>query len=107
MARAYYEDVISMTAQYSGYAQEVVKDVLDAYANVVWKLLVNGIVSRIPPLGEWSLKDYNAQPPREFKRPDTGEVMMLDEQPAHQRPKFKFSKKLRQEIKEHSVGALR
>ena len=107
MARAGYSDVISMVADYTGYSQDVVKEILDGYANIVWKLLVNGIVSRIPPLGEWSLKDYNAQPPREFNNPYNGEIVMLDEQPAHQRPKFKFAKKLRQEIKEHSAGALR
>lgn len=106
MARASFQDVVSMTAQYSGYSQEVVKDVISSYANVMWRLLVNGIVSRIPPLGEWTLQDYNAQPSRQFKVPRTGEMIMLEEQPAHQRPKFKFAKKLREEIKEHSAGGL-
>lgn len=107
MARAKLDDVISMTAKHSGYNQDVVKDVLNSYGDIVYKLLVNGIVSRIPSLGEWSLHDCDARAAREWKNPRTGEVEIMDEIPAHQRPKFKFAKKLRQEIKEHSAGGLR
>lgn len=107
MARASLDDTISLTAKHSGYTQEVVRDVLESYGIVIWKLLVNGFVCRMPLLGEWSLKDYDEQPPRPWTDPRTGEKTMLESQPAHQRPKFKFAKKLRQEIKTHSEGNLR
>ena len=107
MARASLDDTISLTAKHSGYAQEVVRDVLESYGIVIWKLLVNGFVCRMPLLGEWSLKDYNEQPARLWTDPRTGEQTMIEAQPAHQRPKFKFAKKLRKEIKEHSEGHLR
>ena len=95
---------ISLTADYAGYTQEVVSDVLNAYAHIVYKLLLKGYGCRMPILGKFELRERKAQAPREWTNPHTGEREMLDEVPAFLKPSFKFNPSIMKEVRKATEG---
>lgn len=99
-------DVIRLTARYSGYTQEVAKDIIDAYGHIIYKLLLEGYQIRMPEVGRFYLKTNDPRPERPFVMPQTGEHVVLPATPEHQVPKFKFTPTLTKEIKEKSWGNL-
>lgn len=99
-------DVIRLTARYSGYTQEVAKDIIDAYGHIVRKLLLEGYQVRIPEVGRFYLHTKKAQPEKPYVMPLTGERVILPAKPEYQKPKFKYTPTLTKEIKEKSWGNL-
>ena len=104
MARVASSDVISLTADYAGYTQHVVKEVLEAYTQVVLTLLKNGCGSRLLSLGRFDLRPMSAKEERDFKLPQTGEVVKLSASPAYQKPFFAFTPSKFDEIRKATEG---
>jgi nucleoid DNA-binding protein len=98
--------LISLTAQYAGFSQEVVREILNSEAHVIMELLKNGHSVKVPILGQITLTVNKAKPAREFKKPTTGEMIMLEPKEAYQKPSFKFYPAIRKEIKELTKGNL-
>ena len=106
MARVSTSEVISLTANYSGYTQQVVREVLSAYAQVVLTLLKNGFSVKLMNLGRFDLRDMEAKEERDFKLPATGEIIRLDAAPAYKKPYFAFAPSKFNEIREATEGEL-
>ena len=97
-------DVVRLTARYSGYSQEVAKEIIDAYGHIVHKLLLEGYQVRIPEVGRFYLHTKKAQPEKPYVMPATGEHVILPAKPEYQKPKFKYTPTIIREIKEKSWG---
>ena len=106
MARVSMSDAITLTAQYAGYSQEVVKEIIYAYGHIILQLLLKGFEVRIPVLGRFYLTTQPAQPEREWKSPLTGKVEKLEAKPEYQRPFFKFYPSVVKEVREVTEGNL-
>ena len=104
MAQIGKNDAISLTANYAGYTQEVVNDVLNAYAHIVYKLLLKGYGCRMPILGKFELRERKAQAPREWTNPHTGQREMLGEVPPFLKPSFKFNPSITKEVRKATEG---
>jgi nucleoid DNA-binding protein len=99
-------ELISLTAQYAGFSQDVVKEVLNSEAHVIIELLKSGHSVKLPVLGQALLTTTKARAPREFKKPNTGEIIMLEAKEAYQKPAFRFYPAIHKEIKELTEGNL-
>lgn len=104
MATVTTAEIISLTANYSGYTQQAVKDILTAYTEVLVTLLKNGFESKLMNLGKFKLREMEAKEERDFKLPQTGEVIRLDATPAYKKPYFSFTPSKYSEIREATEG---
>ena len=53
MAKISMREAIKLTAQYVGCSQEVANTVIEAYAYIIYKLLLEGYDVRMPLLGRF------------------------------------------------------
>ena len=88
MAKISMKEAIKLTAQYVGCSQEVASTVIEAYAYIIYKLLLEGYDVRMPLLGRFYLQTKPEQPAKTFKLPQTGETMTLPPKQAYQKPSF-------------------
>ena len=100
------KEAIKLTAQYVGCSQEVANTIIEAYAYIIYKLLLEGYDVRMPLLGRFCLQTKPEQPAKTFKLPQTGEVTTLSSKPAYQKPTFKFTPTIKREIREKTEGNL-
>lgn len=106
MAKISMKEAIKLTAQYVGCSQEVANTIVEAYAYIIYKLLLEGYDVRMPLLGRFCLQTKPEQPAKTFKLPQTGEEMTLSPKPAYQKPTFKFTPTIKREIREKTEGNL-
>lgn len=97
-------EAISLTAKYTGYTQEVVKEILYGYAHIVSEVMKMGYGVKMPRIGRFCLTQRNEQAGRKFKQPSTGEVIDLPTRPAYKKPSFRFTPAFKQEIRELTEG---
>lgn len=100
------KEAIKLTAQYVGCSQEVASTIIEAYAYIIYKLLLEGYDVRMPLLGRFYLQTKPEQPAKTFKLPQTGETMTLPPKQAYQKPSFKFAPTIKKEIREKTEGNL-
>ena len=106
MAKISMKEAIKLTAQYVGCSQEVANTIIEAYAYIIYKLLLEGYDVRMPLLGRFYLQTKPEQPAKTFKLPQTGETMALPPKQAYQKPSFKFTPTIKKEIREKTEGNL-
>jgi nucleoid DNA-binding protein len=106
MAKIPMKEAIKLTAQYVGCSYEVANTIIESYAYIVYKLLLEGYDVRMPLLGRFYLKTKPEQPAKVFKVPLTGEVKDLPPKPSYQKPAFKFTPAFKKEIREKTEGNL-
>ena len=106
MAKVSMSDAITLTAQYAGYSQEVVKEIIYAYGHIILQLLLKGFEVRMPVLGRFYLKTQPARKEREWDSPLTGKIERLEAKPEYQRPYFKFYPSVVKEVRETTEGNL-
>ena len=106
MAKISMKEAIKLTAQYVGCSQEVASAVIEAYAYIIYKLLLEGYDVRMPLLGRFYLQTKPEQPAKTFKLPQTGETMALPPKQAYQKPSFKFAPTIKKEIRKKTEGNL-
>ena len=106
MAKISMKEAIKLTAQYVGCSQKVASTVIEAYAYIIYKLLLEGYDVRMPLLGRFYLQTKSEQPAKTFKLPQTGETKVLPPKQAYQKPSFKFTPMIKKEIREKTEGNL-
>ena len=106
MAKISMKEAIKLTAQYVGCSQEVANTVIEAYAYIIYKLLLEGYDIRMPLLGRFYLQTKPEQPAKTFKMPQTGEIKSLPPKQAYQKPVFRFTPTIKKEIREKTEGNL-
>ena len=97
-------EAISLTAKYTGYTQEVVKEIVYGYAHIVSEVMKMGYGVKMPLIGRFYLTQRKEQVGRKFKKPLTGEVVDLPARPAYKKPSFKFTPAFKQDIRELTEG---
>lgn len=104
MATIDTKQAISLTAQYTGYNQDTVQDVLESYADIVHKLLVNGCSVKFPKLGTFYLKLRPARPAREnWTNPLSPVPQTLKAVPARYTPQFKYYPSIFKEVRDNNI----
>lgn len=98
--RVNFNHSIAITAKYTGYTQEVVKDILSGYIYIIMESIKNNYEISVPYLGRFCLTRRNAQAGRKFKQPSNGEIIDLQPRPAYKKPCFKFTPTFKQLIRE-------
>ena len=97
-------EAISLTAKYTGYTQDVVKEIVYGYAHIVCEVMKQGYGVKMPYLGRFYLTQRKEQAGRPFKRPLDGEIIDLPVRPAYKKPSFKFTPMFKQEIRDLTEG---
>lgn len=97
-------EIIPLVADYCGYSQGTVREVIDAYTKVIFNILKNNCAVYVMNLGIIHLRTIKALPERDFKLPTTGEIIKLDATLACKTPSFKFSKNVREAVREKTKG---
>ena len=106
MAKVSATEAIKLTARYVGCSYDVANQIIKSYVYIVYKLLLEGYDVRMPVLGRFYLKTKSEQPSKQFKIPQTGEIVMLEPKPAYQKPSFKFTPTIVKEVREKTEGNL-
>lgn len=106
MAKVSANEAIKLTAQYVGCSQSDAKIVIEAYGYIIYKLLLEGYDIRMPVLGRFYLAEKGEQGEHQWKDPRSGEMVTIKAKPAYQKPMFKFSPTVIQEIRSKTEGNL-
>lgn len=97
-------EAISLTAKYTGYTQEVVKEIVYGYAHIIQEVMKMGYGIKMPYIGRFYLTQRNEQAGRKFKKPSTGEIVDLPTRPAYKKPSFRFTPSFKKEIRDITEG---
>ena len=96
-------ETISLTAEYTPYTQQVVKDILYAYAHIVHKLLKMGYNVNMPTLGKFCLSQYKGSKEYTTEWAD-GKKIHHEAIPPYKKPTFRFAPAVCAEIRELTEG---
>lgn len=106
MAKVSANEAIKLTAQYVGCSQQDAKTVIEGYGYIIYKLLLEGYDIRMPVLGRFYLAEKAERGEHEWKDPRSGNMITIATKPAYQKPMFKFSPAIIQEIRQKTEGNL-
>jgi nucleoid DNA-binding protein len=97
-------DIDKLVALQSNKYQKDVIAVLDAYYIVLQEAILTGYKVPIPKIGYFSNSQVDPRPERMGYNIYTREPMLLPAQDAYNKPIFRFSKPLKDKMKEETLG---
>lgn len=97
-------DIDKLVALQSNKYQKDVIAILDAYYIVLQEAILTGYKVPIPKIGYFSNSQVDPKPERMGYNIYTKEPTLLPAQDAYNKPVFKFSKPLKERMKEETLG---
>lgn len=94
------KEQIRMASEASGLSQKVIAEAMDAIDAVRYDFMITGNTCKMGDIGTLCFSEVKAKEGRQGKNPLTGQPCEFKATPAHNRPKMKFTTKLKKEIKE-------
>lgn len=94
------KEQIRMASEACGLSQKVVAQVMDAIDSVRYDFLITGNTCKMGDIGTLCLTEVKAKEGRQGINPITKLPCEYKAIPAHNRPKMKFTTKIKKEIKE-------
>lgn len=92
-------EMVKEVAEKVEMTQGKVREVLDAYAEVVKENLMGAGEIPLPGIGKFKVKDKKATPAKEGRNPKDGSIIQIAAKPACKVPQFKVSPKIVEEMK--------
>lgn len=98
------KELVSLVAKASGEKNGVVDEVLTHAFDVIYDIVVSGNGVRMGDLGTITNTEVKAKPERQGTNGLTKQPQTFKAVEAHNKPKMKFSKKIKEELKEKTLG---
>lgn len=97
-------DIDKLVALQSNKYQKDVSVILDAFYTVLQEAILTGYKVSLPRIGVFSNAQVEPKGERQKYNLQSGDWMTLPAQDAYNRPTFKFSKLLKDKMKEETIG---